>query len=116
MEKLDTSFYMLGWGGATTDAIFTLKPVLHSRNDKGAGINNWGNVKDVKLDAMIDALEGEVDKTKRQRQIIEAIAYHTDMIFHLPLHRQMIPWATRANVEVVHRPDNWLETIWVKIK
>src|SRR4029079_518003 len=32
MQRLDMSMCMLGWGGATTDAIFTLQPVLHSRN------------------------------------------------------------------------------------
>ena len=48
-QKLDISFYMLGWGGATTDAIFTLQPVLHSRNDKGDGDYNWGNYKDAEV-------------------------------------------------------------------
>ena len=31
---------MLGWGGATTDAIFTLQPVLTRANDKGDGDYN----------------------------------------------------------------------------
>ena len=35
MGKLDTSAYMLGWGGGSSDAIWMLKPVLHSRNDAG---------------------------------------------------------------------------------
>ena len=34
----------------------------------------------------------------------------------LPLHRQVIPWAARNNVEAVHRPDNWLEVAWVIVK
>ena len=50
VQRLDTSFCMLGWGGATTDAIFTLQPVLHSRNDKGDGDFNWGNYKDANFD------------------------------------------------------------------
>ena len=33
----------------------------------------------------------------------------------IPLHRQMIPWATRANVTVVHRPDNWFELRWASV-
>jgi len=33
----------------------------------------------------------------------------------IPLHRQMIPWATRANVTVTHRPDNWFELNWASI-
>ena len=35
LEKLDTSLYMLGWGGASTDAIFTLQPVLSTVQRQG---------------------------------------------------------------------------------
>jgi peptide/nickel transport system substrate-binding protein len=115
VQKLDTSMYMLGWGGATQDAIFTLKPVLHSRNDKGAGEYNWGNYKIPEFDKLIDDAEGELDHAKRQDMIIKAMQMHHDLVLHLPLHLQVIPWASQANVSVVHRPDNWLEVAWVKI-
>jgi len=29
------------------------------------------------------------------------------------LHRQVIPWAVRKGVDVVHRADNWFEWQWV---
>ena len=29
---------------------------------------------------------------------------------------QVIPWALRGNVEVVHRADNWLEVPWINIR
>jgi len=35
---------------------------------------------------------------------------------HIPLHHQVIPWAMRANVTVVHRADNRLTVKWVTIK
>ena len=50
MGKLDTSAYLLGWGGGSSDAIFILKPVLHSRNAQGAGDGNYGDTKSEKLD------------------------------------------------------------------
>jgi peptide/nickel transport system substrate-binding protein len=115
-QKLDTSFYMLGWGGATTDAIFTLQPVLHSRNDKGDGDYNWGNYKDPAFDALIDDAKGDMDEKRRQQTIIKAMQYHHDQVFHIPLHLQVIPWATRANVAAIHRADNWLQATWVKIR
>jgi peptide/nickel transport system substrate-binding protein len=114
-QKLDTSMYMLGWGGATTDAIFTLKPVLHSRNDKGAGEYNWGNYKLPEFDDLIDKAEGEMDLKKRQEMINKAVQMHHDNVLHIPLHLQVIPWAAKANVSVVHRADNWLEVSWIKI-
>jgi peptide/nickel transport system substrate-binding protein len=115
-QRLEISMYMLGWGGATTDAIFTLQPVLHSRNDKGDGDYNWGNYKDAKFDALIDAAKGETDLKKRQGIINEAMQYHHDQVFHIPLHLQVIPWASRSNVNVIHRADNWLQATWVTIQ
>jgi hypothetical protein len=37
-------------------------------------------------------------------------------VHHTPLHRQVIPWAARANVGVVHRADNWLEWRWITVR
>ena len=115
VQNFDTSFYMLGWGGATTDAIFTLKPVLHSRDGKGAGEYNWGNYKLPALDTLIDGLEGEIDIKKRQEMIIKALQIHHDEVLHIPLHLQIMPWAAKAGVSVVHRPDAWLDLTWVKM-
>ena len=42
LEKLDTSLYLLGWGGAVTDAETTMTPVLRNRGDKGVGLYNYG--------------------------------------------------------------------------
>jgi peptide/nickel transport system substrate-binding protein len=116
VQRLDTSMYLLGWGGATTDAYFTLTPVLHSRNDKGDGEYNWGNYKYPEFDALIDDAKGDTDPKRRQETIIKAMRFHHENVLHIPLHLQVIPWASRANVEVVHRADNWLQATWVKIK
>ena len=115
VQKLDTSLYILGWGGATTDAMFTLKPVLHSRNDKGAGEYNWGNYKLPEFDDLIDKAESEMDMKKRQDMINKAMQMHHDNVLHIPLHLQVIPWASKATVNVTHRPDNWLEISWIKM-
>ena len=115
VQKLDTSMYMLGWGGATTDAMFTMKPVLHSRNDKGAGEYNWGNYKIPEFDDLIEKAESEMDMKKRQEMINKAMQMHHDNVLHIPLHLQVIPWASKAGVSAVHRPDNWLEVSWVKM-
>ena len=34
----------------------------------------------------------------------------------IPLHRQVIPWASRSNVTVVHRADNYLQYEWITVK
>ena len=53
LEKLDTSVYMLGWGGGTTDAIFILQPVLATYNGKGDGDYNYGRYSNAKLDELM---------------------------------------------------------------
>src|SRR5437867_2113782 len=116
LEKLDTSLYMLGWGGASTDPIFILQPVLHTANGKGDGDYNYGRYSNPKLDALVEQVKTEIDVDKRRKMINEALVIQHDELLHLPLHRQVIPWATRSNVTVVHRADNNVIPYWVTIQ
>jgi len=107
LEKHDTSFFMLGWGGAITDAQTTLSPVLRSPDEKtGNGGFNYGRYLNPRLDALIDAAAVEMNPDKRRQVVWDALKEHNAQVHHVPLHRQMIPWAMRSNVTVVHRPDN----------
>jgi peptide/nickel transport system substrate-binding protein len=116
LEKRDTSLYMLGWGGASLDPIFILQPVLHSSNKKGDGDYNYGEYSNAKLDALIDQIKTEVDVEKRRKLINEALMVQHDEILHLPLHRQVIPWASRNNVTAVHLANNNVIPNWVTVK
>ena len=107
LEKHDTSFFMLGWGGAITDAQTTLSPVLRSPDEKtGNGGFNYGRYLNPRLDALIDAAAVEMNPDKRRQLVWDALKEHNAQVHHVPLHRQMIPWAMRSNVTVVHRADN----------
>ncbi len=114
--KRDTSVFLTGWGGGATDAIFILKPVMHSRDSKGAGDSNYGDAKNVELDTLIDKLEGEMNLVERQKMINSATKLMQDEVHVIPLHRQVIPWASRKNVTVLHRPNNLPDLHWVVIK
>ncbi len=116
LEKFDTSLYMLGWGGAVTDAETTFTPVLRSYGDKGVGLYNYGRVSNPKFDALAAASSVEPDPGRREALIKDAMREYRAQTHLIPLHRQVIPWAMRANVEVVHRADNWLEIAWVSVK
>jgi peptide/nickel transport system substrate-binding protein len=115
LEKLDTSMYMLGWGGAITDAETTLTPVLRNRGEKGVGSYNYGNSRNDKFDQLAAQSSVEVDPKKREQLIKAALGEYKEQVHVIPLHRQMIPWAARSNVNVVHRADNWFEVAWVNI-
>jgi peptide/nickel transport system substrate-binding protein len=114
-EKLDTSMYMLGWGGAITDAETTITPIMRSRAEGGVGYYNWGNHKNSKLDELAIASSKEPDAKKREGLVKAVLKEHNEQVHHIPLHRQVIPWAARSNVTAVHRPDNWLEWQWVTV-
>ena len=114
----DTSFIMLGFGGVggDADAFHTVMPVWHSPDNKSNGQFNWGGVKDAKLDALLDAQAGEADTAKRQQLILDAVKLHDENIYHLPLHLQFIPWASRANISFAHNSDNALVIPSVTVK
>ncbi len=115
LEKLDTSAYMLGWGGAPTDAIFTLQPVMATWNGKGDGDYNYGRYSNPKLDALTARVKGEMNPATRLQLIRDALAAQQAEVNHIPLHRQVIPWAARAGVVVPHRADNWVTPTWVTL-
>ncbi len=116
LEKLDTSLYMLGWGGGNTDAIFTLQPVLSTYSGKGDGDYNYGRYTNAKLDALTAKIKTEMNADARLKMIHEALLAHNAEVNHLPLHRQVIPWASRANVTAVHRADNFVVPYWITLQ
>jgi peptide/nickel transport system substrate-binding protein len=116
LGNLDTSAYMLGWGGAVTDAETVLTPIYRTRAAGGIGQFNYGQVNNPKMDQLAAQSSTEPDPVKREALIKAAIKEHNEQVHHIPLHRQFIPWAMRTNVEAVHRADNWLEWAWVTIK
>jgi peptide/nickel transport system substrate-binding protein len=112
----DISAYLTSWGGALSDAIFVLAPVFHSPTNPRWGQGNHGNVKIERLDALIEAIDTEMNASKRQRLIEEAVMLLQSELPVIPLHRQVIPWVSRSNVSVVHSPDNRLNMIWVRVR
>ena len=116
LEKTETSLYMLGWGGALTDAMFTLQPVLSTYTGKGDGDYNYGRYSNPKLDALTQKAKTEMNAEARLVYIQEALLAHNAEINHLPLHRQVIPWASRGNVTVIHLANNFVNPYWVTVK
>lgn len=116
VDNFDFSFHLYGWGGAPTDPGVTLSPVLSHNNGKGRGDFNSGRFIDPELDVLIARIETEMDTAKRRAMMLDALQRVRQQIYTLPLHRQVIPWAMRKNVTVVHRADNVLQPIWATVK
>jgi len=117
LEKLDTSFYMLGWGVPTFDPQYALQSLARTRIEKTAdGDYNYGRYSNARFDELIDKLKTEIDPKKRAELAHDASKIHQADVGHIPLHYQVIPWAMRSGVTVVHRADNRLTVKWVKIQ
>ena len=115
VDQFDITMHLYGWGGATTDPGFTLTPVIHSPDGKGKGDFNSGRYRDEALDQLIDEIAREMSDARRTTLIHQAFRRVRENVYTIPLHRQVIPWAARAGVHPVHRPDNVVEAAWVRI-
>jgi peptide/nickel transport system substrate-binding protein len=115
IQKYDTSAYLLGWGVPTFDALYTLQSLARTVGAGGDGNFNLGRISNAEFDKLVDGIKSEVDQKKRDEMIAKALMLHNQQVMHVPLHNQVIPWAMRKNVNVVHRADNRLQAEWVKI-
>ncbi len=94
-------FYMLGWGVPTLDSHY----VFHYLYESGASWNKV-NFSNSDVDAAIRVMEGEVDLDKRNAAIAKAWKIVKDDISYLPLHHQVISWASKKSIDVPIRPNN----------
>lgn len=107
IEKYDTSFYVLSWGGGVTaDALYTLQALLHTVNKKGEGDFNMGRWSNARMDELIQSLQGERDPAKRDALVREALLLAGRELPLVAIHQPLIPWAMRRNVSAWVSPVN----------
>ena len=116
VQNSDSSMFLYGWGVPTFDSLYTLQEVLRTKGSGADGQANYTGYSNPKFDVFVDKLKTEADPVKRTQLTRDALLIHQADVGHIPLHHQVIPWAMRKNVTVVHRPDNWLLAKWVVIK
>ena len=116
IEKNDTSFYMLGWGGSITDAQIVLEPILHTKDPATQkGYYNYGRFSDPALDKLIDAASVEMDVAKRKRLIVDALDLQTREYRHIVLHRQKLSWVAKKNIVPIIQPNNIVRVEWIVV-
>ncbi|GAA4329493.1 ABC transporter substrate-binding protein [Variovorax defluvii] len=115
IQRYEASIYMLGWGVPTFDALYSLQSLTRSVGTGGDGNYNVGRYSNPKMDQIVDRAKTETDIPVRDRLLTEALQLQNDDVSHIPLHNQIIPWAMKKNIEVVHRADNRLDWRLVKV-
>ncbi|NJR72402.1 MAG: hypothetical protein HC782_05175 [Gammaproteobacteria bacterium] len=106
IQKFETSFYLLSWTTPTADALYTLQSLLRTRvTGQVSGDNNYGRYSNAKFDALVDRFKVEPDLTKRDAIIREALLHVNQELPIVTLHKPIIPWAMRSNVEATLPPS-----------
>jgi len=115
IQRFDHDAYMLGWGVATFDGLYTLQSLVRTKTTGADGSFNLGRISDAKLDALIDAMKTETDVRKRDGLLRDALAATRDNYYYVPLHHQLRPWAMKKNVSTVHKADDRPESRFARI-
>lgn len=115
LQRSDSSMYLLGWGVPSFDALSPLQALMRTKTGGSDGNFNFSGYSNLKLDAIVDKLKTETDLNKRADLTKQALLIDQADIGHIPLHHQIIPWAMRKNVTVVHRTDNAMWAKWAVV-
>jgi peptide/nickel transport system substrate-binding protein len=115
IQRYEASIYMLGWGVPTFDALYSLQSLTRTVGTGGDGNYNVGRYSNQRMDYLVDRVKTETDLQVRNRMLTEALQLQNDTVAHIPLHNQIIPWAMKKNIDVVHRSDNRLDWRLIKV-
>jgi peptide/nickel transport system substrate-binding protein len=115
IQRYEASIYMLGWGVPTFDALYSLQSLTRSVGAGGDGNYNVGRYSNPQMDALVERIKKETDAKNRNELIEKALELSHQDVSHIPLHNQIIPWAMKKNISLVHRADNRIDWRLVKV-
>jgi peptide/nickel transport system substrate-binding protein len=115
IQRYEASIYMLGWGVPTFDAMYSLQSLVRTVGAQGDGNYNVGRYSNPQMDALIERAKKETNLKLRTELMTKALMLQNQDVAHIPLHNQVIPWAMKKNVDVVHRADNRLDWRLIKV-
>lgn len=108
LQRHELGAYLIGFGPSTFDGLNTLQSLVETRT-RNSGDGNFGRYSNPAMDALIGKIRKELDPKARTDLITEALQLQNDEVANIPLINQIIPWAMRSNVSIVHRPDNRID-------
>ena len=105
INKLETDFYMLGWGVPTYDSEYIFNFLAHTKGEK-YGSWNGTRYSNPELDKTIEALASETDLEKRNGMIADIWKTVQEDALYIPIHHQVLNWGMSDKVETVVAPDD----------
>jgi peptide/nickel transport system substrate-binding protein len=116
IQNFDSSAYLLGWGVATYDALYSLQSLVRTRTSGADGNFNLSKVSNSKVDALVESMKTEMDKGKRDAMIREALTITRDDALYITLHHQMRPWAMKKSVSIAHNSNDAPKMYYATVK
>ncbi|HXQ49737.1 MAG TPA: ABC transporter substrate-binding protein [Stellaceae bacterium] len=114
---MKTSFFLMGSTPASYDAETVLINLVATRDRADhLGELNVAGYSNPALDALIGRIRLETDAKARLAVLRQALGLAKDDYAYIPLHRQDVVWAARANVSLAQRADNAFPLRYVRIK
>ncbi|MEW7009267.1 ABC transporter substrate-binding protein [Lentilitoribacter sp. EG35] len=108
--------YLLGWAPGTFDAEQPLRFLASTPNkEKKLGSWNFGGYSNARVDELLPMIQTEIDDAKRQAMIDEAHKLIQDEVAYIPMYVQPLIWATKDNISLTQRTDNFFILRWVTV-
>ena len=102
----DSDFYLYGWGVPTYDSAYIFDFLVATRGKEGRGAQNATHYSNADLDNKIISLSSESDVGKRNATIKQIWDVVQKDRFYIPLHDQVIHFASIKAINVPVHPDN----------
>lgn len=113
-DKFD--MYLLGWSPGTFDAEHPVRFLASTPDEeKKLGSWNFGGYSNPRIDELLPQIQTELDQNKRQVMIDEINTVLQDEVAYIPMYVQPLIWASKDNIELTQRSDNFFILRWVSI-
>jgi len=111
------SVILVGWGAGTGETSGSLRSLMGTVDKaKGSGAANRGRYSNPALDAKLDEALAAVDDAKRAALLAEASEIAFNDLGIIPIHYQTNVWASRKDLDVQARADEYTIAAGVKSK
>jgi len=113
-DKFD--MYLLGWSPGTFDAEHPIRFLVTTPNEeKKLGSWNFGDYSNERVDELLPMIQTELDDAKRQAMIDETTAVMQKEVAYIPMYVQPLIWASKDNISLTQRTDNFFILRWVTV-
>ncbi|NND89456.1 MAG: ABC transporter substrate-binding protein [Granulosicoccus sp.] len=108
--------YLLGWSPGTFDAEHPIRFLAATPNEeKKLGSWNFGGYSSARVDELLPSIQTELDESTRQAMLNEVHKILQDEIAYVPLYVQPLIWASKDNIQLTQRSDDFFLLRWVTV-